>query len=52
MCMVGLHTGLVPPHWAPSTQATQVPVITSHTGAATEQATPFDIEHCPQAPLG
>ncbi|HVR64309.1 MAG TPA: hypothetical protein VMU50_20555, partial [Polyangia bacterium] len=33
-----LHTGRVPPQVVPSTQATQVPDITSHTGAPAPQA--------------
>src|SRR5258708_20464188 len=52
MCIVGLHAGLVPPQVVPSTQATQVPLTVSHTGAPLPQAMLLPAEHWPQPPPG
>jgi len=45
VCVVVLHTGAVPPHWAFDTHGTQVPVAVKQAGVAPEQALAFVAEH-------
>jgi hypothetical protein len=52
VCVVKLHTGAAPPHWALVTQPTQVPSLASQVEVVPTQRRAFVAEHWPHAPEG
>jgi hypothetical protein len=51
-CVLVLHTGLVPPHWAFDVHGTQVPVATKQAGVAPVHLLALVAEQTPHDPLG
>jgi len=52
VCVVPLHTGVVPLQSAFAVHRTQIPMVVSQTGVPPVHFERFDAEHWPQAPVG
>jgi hypothetical protein len=52
VCVVGLQTGFVPPHWAFVVHDAHVPVPVSQVAVGPVHFETFDAEHTPHAPVG